>query len=99
MTICLFSFIIINWRRILVFYVFLRSIKLVYRGENVAYTVKKYGDIEKHLRDYQKLTGKYIVFQGELCGPGIQSNRLALDEKEWFIFNLRRYGSRENNYF
>ena len=51
-------------------------------------TVKKYGDIEKHLRDYQKLTGKYIVFQGELCGPGIQSNRLGLKEKEWFIFNV-----------
>ena len=50
--------------------------------------LKKYGDIEKHLRDYQKLTGKYIVFQGELCGPGIQSNRLGLKEKEWFIFNV-----------
>jgi hypothetical protein len=51
-------------------------------------TVKKYGGIEKHLRDYQKLTGKYIVFQGELCGPGIQSNRLGLSEKEWFVFNV-----------
>ena len=60
-----------------------------YKGENMyTTTVKKYGDIEKHLRDYQKLTGKYIVFQGELCGPGIQSNRLGLKEKEWFIFNV-----------
>lgn len=60
-----------------------------YKDENMyTTTVKKYGDIEKHLRDYQKLTGKYIVFQGELCGPGIQSNRLGLKEKEWFIFNV-----------
>ena len=43
-----------------------------YKGPNMyTETVKKYGDIEKHLRDYQKLTGKYIVFQGELCGPGV----------------------------
>ena len=60
-----------------------------YKGPNMyTETVKKYGDIEKHLRDYQKLTGKYIVFQGELCGPGIQSNRLGLKEKEWYIFNV-----------
>lgn len=60
-----------------------------YKDENMyTTTVKKYGDIEKHLRDYQKLTGKYIVFQGELCGPSIQSNRLGLKEKEWFIFNV-----------
>ena len=60
-----------------------------YKDENMyTTTVKKYGDIEKHLKDYQKLTGKYIVFQGELCGPGIQSNRLGLTEKEWFIFNV-----------
>ena len=60
-----------------------------YKDENMyTTTVKKYGDIEKHLKDYQKLTGKYIVFQGELCGPGIQSNRLGLKEKEWFIFNV-----------
>lgn len=60
-----------------------------YKDENMyTTTVRKYGDIEKHLRDYQKLTGKYIVFQGELCGPGIQSNKLGLKEKEWYIFNV-----------
>ena len=60
-----------------------------YKDENMyTTTVKKYGDIEQHLRDYQKITGKYIVFQGELCGPGIQSNKLGLKEKEWYIFNV-----------
>ena len=51
-------------------------------------TVKKYGDIETKAREYLEATGVYVVFQGELCGPGIQSNKLGLKEKEWFIFNV-----------
>ena len=58
-----------------------------YKDENMyTTTVKKYISEEK-LRDWQEKTGKYIVFQGELCGPGIQSNKLGLAEKEWFVFN------------
>ena len=60
-----------------------------YKGENMyTTTVKKYGDIEAKAREYLDATGVYVVFQGELCGPGIQSNRLGLKEKEWFIFNV-----------
>lgn len=59
-----------------------------YREENMyTTTVNKYGDLKKKLEEYQKIYGIYVVFQGELCGPGIQSNRLGLKEKEWFIFN------------
>ena len=60
-----------------------------YKDENMyTTTVKKYGDIEVKAREYLDATGVYVVFQGELCGPGIQSNRLGLKEKEWFIFNV-----------
>ena len=60
-----------------------------YKDENMyTTTVKKYGDIEAKAREYLKATGVYVVFQGELCGPGIQSNRLGLKEKEWFVFNV-----------
>lgn len=60
-----------------------------YKDENMyTATVKKYGDIETKAREYLDATGVYVVFQGELCGPGIQSNRLGLKEKEWFIFNV-----------
>ena len=60
-----------------------------YKDENMyTTTVKKYGDIEAKAREYLDTTGVYVVFQGELCGPGIQSNRLGLKEKEWFIFNV-----------
>ena len=60
-----------------------------YKDENMyTTTVKKYGDLEAKAREYLDTTGVYVVFQGELCGPGIQSNRLGLKEKEWFIFNV-----------
>lgn len=59
-----------------------------YKDENMyTTTVKKYISEEK-LREYHEKTGLYVVFQGELCGPGIQSNRLGLAEKDWFIFNV-----------
>lgn len=63
-----------------------------YKDENMyTITVKKYksnnGNLEEALKDYQKITGQYVVFQGELCGPGIQGNKLGLKEKEWYIFN------------
>lgn len=59
-----------------------------YKGPNMyTETVKKYGDLEEKLKYHQEKTGQYIVLQGELCGPGIQSNKLGLIEKEWFVFN------------
>lgn len=31
---------------------------------------------------------EHLCFQGELCGPGIQGNKLCLDELELYIFNI-----------
>ena len=60
-----------------------------YKDENMyTSTVKKYGDLEAKLKELQERTGKYVAFQGELCGPGIQSNKLGLSEKEWYVFNI-----------
>lgn len=60
-----------------------------YKDENMyTTTVKKYGDLEAKLKELQERTGKYVAFQGELCGPGIQSNKLGLSEKEWYVFNV-----------
>lgn len=60
-----------------------------YKGPNMyTETIKKYGDLEEKCKKYQEANGLYVVFQGELCGPGIQSNRLGLPEKEWFVFNI-----------
>jgi RNA ligase (TIGR02306 family) len=32
--------------------------------------------------------GKNIVITGEICGPGIQKNRLRLSEPEWYVFDI-----------
>lgn len=61
--------------------------------DKVAYWIwAKKNDIEGKLRSLHK----NIAFQGELCGPGIQKNRLGLQEFEVFFFNIwdideRRY--------
>ena len=59
-----------------------------YKGPNMyTETVNKYGNMKQKLEDYKAINGLYVVFQGELCGPGIQSNKLGLKEKDWFVFN------------
>ena len=60
-----------------------------YKGPNFyTETIKKYGDLEEKLKSYLEKHNTYVVFQGELCGPGIQKNKLGLSEKEWFVFNV-----------
>jgi len=46
--------------------------------------VYKYGLKEK----FAKL-GKNIVITGEICGPGIQKNRLRLADTEWYVFDVK----------
>ncbi|MDR2466763.1 MAG: hypothetical protein LBD35_05160 [Prevotellaceae bacterium] len=46
--------------------------------------VYKYGLKEK-LAQY----GKNIVLTGEICGPGIQKNRLRLSEVKWYVFDVK----------
>ena len=59
-----------------------------YKGPNMyTETVNKDDTMKLKLEGYRAINGLYVVFQGELCGPGIQSNRLGLKEKDWFVFN------------
>jgi RNA ligase (TIGR02306 family) len=46
--------------------------------------VYRYGLKEK-LAKY----GKNIVLTGEICGPGIQRNKLRLPEYEWYVFDVK----------
>ena len=60
-----------------------------FKGENrYTKTVNSYCNLEAQLKAYQQANGKYLVFQGELCGPGIQGNKLGLEKNRWFIFNV-----------
>lgn len=61
-----------------------------YKDENMyTTTVNKYFEngAKEKFENYKAINGIYVAFQGELCGPGIQSNKLGLKEKEWLIFN------------
>jgi RNA ligase (TIGR02306 family) len=46
--------------------------------------VYKYGIKEKLVK-----YGKNIVITGEICGPGIQKNKLRLPEIEWYVFDVK----------
>lgn len=37
---------------------------------------------------------KSLTVQGELCAPGIQSNRLKLTKPEWYVFTIMENGQR-----
>jgi RNA ligase (TIGR02306 family) len=50
--------------------------------------VYKYGLKEKLAR-----YGKNIVLTGEICGPGIQKNRLRLSALEWYVFDVKDWDS------
>lgn len=41
--------------------------------------------LEEKLRNF----GSNIVIQGEMCGPGIQKNRMGLKEIDLFVFNIK----------
>jgi len=46
--------------------------------------VYKYGLKEKLAK-----LGKNVVLTGEICGPGIQRNKLRLAEIEWYVFDVK----------
>ena len=49
---------------------------------------------EDKMREYMKEHNiSCMVIQGELCGEGIQKNRMKLQKPEWFVFNV--YEDRE----
>jgi len=55
----------------------------------------KYNMFDK-LTEYVKENNKYIAFQGELCGPNINKNKLNLKENDLYVFNILTLN---NNFF
>lgn len=56
--------------------------------DNTIWQIAEKYDIEKKLEEYYISTGNMLAIQGELCGPGIQKNKLNLSEHTLFIFNI-----------
>lgn len=56
--------------------------------------------IEDKLRKYVESAPniKTITIQGELCAPGIQSNRLRLQNPHWYVFTIMINGERVGLY-
>ncbi|MCL2877869.1 MAG: RNA ligase (ATP) [Acidobacteria bacterium] len=54
-------------------------------NENALYwmPVYKYG-----LREKLAALGKNIILIGEICGPGVQKNKLRLPGAEWYVFDV-----------
>jgi RNA ligase (TIGR02306 family) len=48
---------------------------------------KKY-QLEERLRAYMGITGREIAIQAELCAPGIQKNRMELQDVTIYVFNV-----------
>jgi RNA ligase (TIGR02306 family) len=55
----------------------------VFEGDNGFWHVARKHDLEAILRRYP-----HLAVQGELCGPGVQKNRLGLKELSLFVFNV-----------
>ena len=70
------------------FHVCSRNYSIKYKEDNTLWNIAKKYDIENKLRDHFLATGKMYAIQGEVCGPGIQKNRLNLSEHELFVFNV-----------
>jgi RNA ligase (TIGR02306 family) len=56
--------------------------------------VKAHGLVEK-LQRYQQNSGVALTLQGELCGPGIQSNFEGLEAREFFVYKIYSNGNME----
>ena len=68
-----------------VFGVCSRKLQLADDGNGYWAMAHKY-DLEARMRSW--FGGGDIAVQGEVCGPGIQKNKLGLKEKELHLFNL-----------
>lgn len=60
--------------------------------------VKKMGIPEKLMEIKKARHLSIVAVQGELCGPGIQKNRLKLTEPHWFVFTVNVNDKRASLY-
>jgi RNA ligase (TIGR02306 family) len=70
-----------------------RNLELKESEENAFWKMAKKLKIEENLRKWGL---DNLAFQGELCGPGIQENSLALKDFDVYFFNM--YGIKEGKY-
>lgn len=77
------------------FHVCSRNYSLKYKEDNTLWQIAIKHDIERKLKEYHIATGNMLAIQGEICGPGIQKNRLNLSDHELFVFNVYNVETKE----
>ncbi len=82
------SFILAESEAGIEFHVCSRNYSLVENETNTFWRIARKHDIEGLLRTELATSGRLLAIQGEVCGPGIQSNRLNLSEATLFVFNI-----------
>jgi RNA ligase (TIGR02306 family) len=70
------------------FHVCSRNYSLVESEGNTFWRIARKYNLEALLRAELAESGRLLAIQGEVCGPGIQSNRLNLPEPTLFVFNI-----------
>jgi len=65
-----------------------RNLSIKENERNVLWQFARKLQIETILRTIYERDKMRLAIQGEMCGPGIQSNRLQLSEKHFLIFNM-----------
>lgn len=67
-----------------------RNLELKFEGNEENLFIKTFNKykLDEKLRAYHQATGRSLAVQGEMCGPGIQSNFEGLAEVELFIYNV-----------
>jgi RNA ligase (TIGR02306 family) len=58
-------------------------------GDNTYWKVARKYDVLRKLKEISKQTGINYGIQGEIAGPSIELNRLALKDHDLFVFNVR----------
>ena len=78
-----------------VFHVFGHNYEYKDDGKSAFYEFVKKQNFEALLRKYMIENGlQSITVQGELCGSGIQQNRMRLKQPDWFVFTVDENGRR-----
>lgn len=67
-----------------------RNLELKFEGNEENLFVKTFNkyNLDDKLRTYHAATGRNIAIQGEMVGPGIQSNFEGLEDIQLFVYNV-----------
>lgn len=76
-----------------VFGVTSRNMELIETPDNAYWQAVREAKVEEKMREYFPVLGGDYAIQGELCGPGIQGNRMGFDKLTLCWYNVYHIGA------